>query len=1153
MIVEDENIVAADMRERLKALGYEVVALVNSGEKAVRVAEETSPDLVLMDIMLKGGMDGVEASRQIRQRIDVPVIYLTACTDDLTLHRAKLSEPYGYILKPFEGRELHTTIEMAIYRHEVGRKLKENERWLGTILRSIGDAVVAVDGRGIVSFMNPVAEDLTGWPWQEALGRELGEVFRILDEKDRTPLEYAAKGRSGRVATDRHVLVARDGLELNIEDSASVLRDEGGNITGAVLVFRDISERKKARATLEESEMRFRSVVESANDAIIMADSSGKIIVWNNCASETFGYGPEEAIGMPVSMLMPERYRVLHQKGLERLGATGESNIIGTTVELQGVRKDGREFPFELSLSTWEREEETYFTSIIRDTSDRKWAEEELENTLSELNIIFDNANVGIAFMKEGGVFRANRKCEEIFGYGRHEIDGLPAETFFNVREEGHVSTGEDTSRILSAGKTGHMEQLMRRKDGSTFLCSLTGKAVSPGAPSTSSIWILEDVTERRSAEEALKRAAEAAEAASRTKSEFLANVSHEIRTPMNGIIGMTELALDTDLSEEQREYIEIVRQSAGSLLSLVNDILDYSKMEAGRMELQESDFNLRTVMEDTLESFSAQAARKGLLILSHIGTGLPLQLRGDPGRLRQVMVNLIGNAVKFTEVGVIKVTVEPVSLQGPSRGTSFTIRFSVSDTGIGVKKDMVDSIFETFTQVDGSTTRKYGGSGLGLAITRQIVELMGGSIWVQSKPGKGSTFHFTADFLALDAGEVSGEIDFAGSHALVVEGNKDNRNAFGEMLGAWGFKVHEAGSEDEALNAVKKANAPFDLMLLDYHLPGADCFELVDALREEGGVKGSKVLLLATLGAGLDQGRLEGLDISGYVNKPVRQSQLLDAIMNAFGKAADAVVSRVEEPNIVNGGTGTGLRVLLAEDNTVNRVLVERILKKAGHSFEVVENGLEVLEALREKRFDLVLMDVQMPHMDGIEATRIIRDPGSDVYDPDIPIVALTARAMSEDRERCLEAGMDVYVAKPFRPDDLLEVFQEALSGGNRGGGETPVGVSRGGVLDRKAALMLLDGDEELLGLVWETFRESGPQEMELLLRALKDGDLRVLEMQAHSLKSAAGSIGAGRLSEEAMRMELAARNKDLKGARSLEGKLKDEFDKTMAALWGG
>jgi PAS domain S-box-containing protein len=674
----------------------------------------------------------------------------------------------------------------------------------------------------------------------------------------------------------------------------------------------------------------------------------------------------------------------------------------------------------------------------VREIAERKRAEETVRQRTALLaqaqerfKGIFESSMDAIGYATlQGNLVDVNEAYSNLTGYAKQEL--------LTMRYQDHTP-GEYTDRnravvqrMLETGKPANFESEFLRKGGARVPVELSTSVVlgAEGTPIGLAA-VAKDITERKRAEATQLRAKEAAEASNRAKSEFLANMSHEIRTPMNGIIGMTDLTLETELTEEQVEYLGMVKSSAGSLLSLLNDILDFSKIEAGQLNFETIGFDLRVHLDGAMKALGLRADQKGLELACHILPDVPEALLGDPTRLRQVLVNLVGNAIKFTSKGEVVVRVETEA----ETGVEAVLHFSVTDTGIGIPAESQAAIFDAFTQADNSMTRKYGGTGLGLTICSRLVGMMGGRIWVDSEVGRGSSFHFTSRFALPKAVPAQAPIVemamLRNLPVLVVDNNPTNRRVLQEMLIGWHTQPVLFDSGQAALTALEEAKTSgrsFPLIILDCQMPDMDGFTVAERIKHDPKLAGSAIIMMTSAGLRGDAARCRELRIQAYLSKPIGHSDLLDAIKKVFRPQG----SEQHDDRLVTRHTldedRRHLRILLAEDNAVNQLLTVRLLEKRGHTVVVAETGKAALSAMEKQIFDLVLMDVQMPEMDGLKATIAIRE-GERISGNHIPIIAMTAHAMASDKESCLEAGMDGYLSKPLKAQDLFAAIENAVA----------------------------------------------------------------------------------------------------------------------------
>ena len=848
------------------------------------------------------------------------------------------------------------------------------------------------------------------------------------------------------------------------------------------------------------------------DDAYIEQDANLRVVAWNAEAERLFGWSAAEAIGVSSSMLVPERNRWRNFDAIRALLGSVDMSAVYRR-QLTAVHKDGREFTAEFTTRIIQRDGALFVGANARPVSTPQLGAEAIAPNDSRYRNILDQIEDGCTVVDLRGKYLfVNEAFCRMFGHRKEDLlgknfklttDPERARHMYRIYKEiYHTGIAVKAFDYHVAATDRHYEQ------------SVSLEHDASGRP-IGFLAIIRDCTERKRAESAHAKAKEEAEAANRAKGEFLANMSHEIRTPMNGVIGMTELVLDTELTPYQRDCLATVKASAESLLTILNDILDFSKIESRKLELESVPFGLSDLISETVKPLAVAADQKGIELIADIAADVPPSIVGDPVRLKQVLTNLIGNSIKFTEHGHVILRVELARIgAGCAR-----LSFSVHDTGVGIPQDKVATIFEPFRQADGSTTRRFGGTGLGLSISSTIVRLMGGSLKVESTLGEGSTFAFTAAFDTVTPADAlhGGHGHLNGLRVLIVDDNDVNRRIFEGQLAGWGMHSTSVASGLDAIIVLESAfqkGQPFSLVLLDANMPEIDGFEVARRIADNPNLVSATVMLLTSSGEYGDVARCRDLGISAYLTKPVRRNDLYDAVCRLLRVPAPAAPTAAQRTQLTADSV-TPLDILLAEDNPVNQRVAVGLLTKRGHRVTVATNGLEALQALERKMFDVLLMDVQMPEMGGLEATEAIRqrERGTARHQR---IVAMTAHAMNGDRERCLNAGMDGYLSKPIDPQMLFAAIEQVPA-------PTPAAVDSEATsgINRDEMLQRLGGDQALFDDVVALFLEDCPLRLAAIKAAVDARNGEEIRQTAHALKGAAGNLAAGGLFEAAKVLE--------------------------------
>ena len=1026
---------------------------------------------------------------------------------------------------------------------EVGERKRAEERFQ-TIAAAAPGAIIQIrfdaEGRPEYLYLSTKAEEFFGMPPDQVIQGKKRLQWHHEDEK-RIHEEVRAISSAGEDLNLVGRIEPSEGEVKWIRINASPSRSAEGELTlssfqmdeewFAVGTVRDISERKEAEQALRKSEKRLNTILETANEGFWFADNNGVTIDANPAFCKILGREREDIIGKTIFDFVDEENKKIFLEQVEIWKRGTDSSY-----EIGLLRPGGSQVLCFLSVISFldENQEKIGVFAMVTDITERKKAEDQLRFTQYSV----DKAVQSIFWVdpETGRFIYVNDAACQSLGYSQDELLSMTVpqiDVDFPEQALGEFIAAVRQNRVIQT------EGRHRTKAGnildveiSVYMATRENREVI--------IVFAKDITRQKQAEEELLEAKQKAEDATQAKSDFLANMSHEIRTPMNAIIGMSHLALKTELTPKQQDYIGKVQSSSNALLGIINDILDFSKIEAGKLDMESVEFHLEEVLDNLANLVGIKAGEKGLELLFDIDKDAPTALVGDPLRLGQILINLANNAVKFTETGEIVVKVVSVEVTDQKA----ELQFSVQDSGIGLTEEQRGKLFQAFSQADTSTTRKYGGTGLGLTISKKLSEMMGGKIWVESEPGKGSTFIFTAVFGLHAAKKIPllPEPDLRGKRVLVVDDNEISREILQDMLKSMSFKVSQAPTGEEALSEISRADKEgksFEVVFMDFQMPGMNGIAASRKIKEQDLTTQPKIIMVTAYGREEIMQQSEDVGLEGFLVKPVNRSLLFDTIMQAFGRESTRSSSpKIEKEKDIEALKGIrGARILLAEDNEINQQVAREILEQAALVVEIANNGLEALEMAQKNPYDAILMDIQMPVMGGFESTEKIRNLDGEVKD--IPIIAMTAHAMAGDREKSLEGGMVDHVVKPINPDALFSALVKWIKPGERSfvpktDEETQKGAPASPSakvelpekiegINLKDGLMRVGGNEKLYRTLLMKLRDDyagTDQEIKNLLQSEKTGEA---ERLAHSIKGVAGNVGAGPLQEAAAELEHA------------------------------
>jgi two-component system, sensor histidine kinase and response regulator len=1033
------------------------------------------------------------------------------------------------------------------------KALEDSERRFRDLFTRSPDGIFVETYDGIILDVNPAGCRLQNMERDELIGRNVRDLVPE-SQRERVVAGLRRMSRGEREHFEAYNW-PRGGDPIPVELMSS--RIDYGGVPALLLHIRDIRVRRRA----EEQLHKLSRAVEQIADAVFITDKQGLIQYVNPAFEQMTGFKRADVLGST-----PRVVKSGHHDGdfYHRLWTT---ILMGRNFRavVTNRKKDGELFYADTTITPLKDAvgHITHFVASWKDITESKHSQDELHCSQERFALAVQGSNDGIwdwDLIRDEVYF--SPRWKSMLGYEDHEIFNKSSEWTSRIHEDDVKRALDVLNQYLDGQLPNYeVEHRLRHKDGSYRWILTRGVAIrdADGRPYRMA-GSHTDITRSKHNEDELRNARDAAEEANRAKSQFLANVSHEVRTPLNGILGMTQLALETRLTPEQRDYLMTTKSSIDALLSVINDILDFSKIEAGKLELDPHEFKLRNALGSTLKTLALRAHGKGLELGYRVGPEVPDVLIGDWPRLRQIVVNLVGNAIKFTEKGevVVRITQEQSALRRRGEPSSEEaichLHFQVHDSGIGIPPDKQRLIFEPFTQADGSTTRKYGGTGLGLSISDKLVQMMGGRLWVESVQDRGSTFHFIVSLqqvaLKGSAETVPAELDQR--KVLVVDDCGSERAILTEILQEWGAAADAVASGAEARAALEQARgagAPYELLLIDALMPGLTGLILAEEVLRLG--NSPAIVLLSTTTDRADvRDRCRALSLPAQVVKPIHPTELLSAIRRAFAHARGETVAPVStEPVVERPQSRRRMHLLVAEDNSVNQKLMRCLLEKEGHTLVLAATGTEALAAWQREQFDAILMDVQMPEMDGLEATARIRaaEEGTGRH---VSIIAMTAHAMIGDRERCLQAGMDSYLAKPIDARLLSQTLIDMDKAVLGKSGTAVTGVPREKVVDREASLERVGGDAELLGTLIDIFMTDSLNWLENVRQAVAAADALKLRRAAHTLKGAAASFGAEETCDAARRLEEMGRLAQLTGAEVALADLDTALIRLRAAL---